>query len=226
MFSIVIPLFNESDNIKSLIEEIDYYFPKNIKYEVILINDASTDNTEKVINSIKNENLLIVNNEKNKGQSFSIHKGIIVSSYDIIITIDGDGQNDPADIPKIIECYTSSSDLELVGGIRKKRKDNIIKIVSSKIANYVRSRLLNDNCEDTGCSLKIFNKKIFLKFPYFDGMHRFLPALFVGYGYKTMYIKVNHRRRKFGISKYGTMNRLFKGIRDIIKVKKILKQKY
>ena len=225
MFSIVIPIFNESENIKSLIEEIDFNFPKNEKYEIILVNDASTDKTEEVIDSINNENLLILNNKKNQGQSYSLYKGIKNSSYDTIITLDGDGQNDPADIPKLLEHYISFKDLKLIGGIRKKRKDNLIKIVSSRIANYIRSKILNDNCKDTGCSLKIFNKNIFLKFPYFDGMHRFLPALFTGYGYKTMYINVNHRKRKFGISKYGTMNRLFKGIRDIIKVKKILKLK-
>ena len=225
MFSIVIPLFNESDNIKSLIEEIDYYFPKNIKYEVILINDASTDNTEKVINSIKNENLLIVNNEKNKGQSFSIHKGIIVSSYDIIITIDGDGQNDPADISKLYELYSFHKDIKLVGGIRRNRKDNYTKIISSKIANFIRSRILRDECEDTGCALKVFDKTIFLSFPFFDGVHRFLPALFKGYGHKTLFVDVNHRKRNHGKSKYGTMNRLFAGIRDIVKVNKILKTK-
>ena len=103
--------------------------------------------------------------------------------------------------------------------------DSFIKVISSKIANGIRSKILNDNCRDTGCSLKVFDKQIFLSFPFFDGMHRFLPALFKGYGYKTMFIDVNHRKRKFGVSKYGTMNRLFKGIRDIIKVRKILKFK-
>ena len=98
-------------------------------------------------------------------------------------------------------------------------------MLSSKIANIIRSRILKDQCKDTGCSLKVFNKKIFLSFPYFNGIHRFLPALFKGYGYKTVFIDVNHRSRKFGMSKYGTMNRLFRGIRDIIKVNKILKNK-
>ena len=106
------------------------------------------------------------------------------------------------------------------------RKDNLIKVLSSKVANYIRQLLLNDGCLDTGCSLKVFKKDIFLSFPYFDGMHRFLPALFKGYGHNTIFIEVNHRKRKYGISKYGTMNRLFKGIRDIIRIKKILKKKY
>ena len=115
--------------------------------------------------------------------------------------------------------------MKLIGGIRRNRKDNFTKIISSKIANSIRSRILNDECIDTGCALKIFDKKIFLSFPFFDGVHRFLPALFKGYGYETLFIDVNHRKRNHGISKYGTMNRLFAGIRDIIKVKKILKTK-
>ena len=119
--------------------------------------------------------------------------------------------------------YILNNDIQLVGGIRINRQDNTIKIISSKIANYIRKMILKDNCKDTGCSLKVFNKKIFLTFPYFDGIHRFLPALFIGFGYKTFFIDVNHRKRKYGVSKYGTINRLFKGIRDLYKVKKIIK---
>ena len=112
--------------------------------------------------------------------------------------------------------------LKLIGGIRENRKDNYVKIISSKIANKIRQYLLNDNCKDTGCGLKIFDRNIFLLFPYFNGIHRFLPALFKGYGHKTDFINVNHRVRKYGKSKYGTIDRLFRGIRDIIKVKNII----
>ena len=132
-----------------------------------------------------------------------------------------DGKLSHNSIPK----YLSNKETKLVGGIRIKRKDNLIKKISSKIANNVRSKILKDNCQDTGCSLKVFDKEIFILFPYFDWIHRFLPALFTGYGYKTLFINVNHRKRKFGISKYGTMNRLFKGIRDIIRVKKIIRNR-
>ena len=111
----------------------------------------------------------------------------------------------------------------MVGGIRNKRIDNFTKIISSKIANSIRKFILNDDCIDTGCGLKVFDKKVFLTLPFFDGIHRFLPALFSGYGYKTYFINVNHRKRKYGISKYGTMKRLFKGIKDLIKVNNILK---
>ncbi len=225
MFSIVIPLFNEEKNITSLIPEILDNISIYNNYEIILINDASTDETLNTIRKIKNNSIKIINNLNNKGQSYSIHKGIENSKNNIIITFDGDGQNDPNDIPKLLEIYISNSEIKLIGGIRKNRKDTIIKKVSSRIANTIRSIILKDNCKDTGCSLKIFDKKIFLSFPYFDGIHRFLPALFKGYGYKTKFINVNHRTRKYGISKYGTLNRLFIGIRDILKVNRMLKNK-
>ena len=223
MFSIVIPVYNESENILNLLDEIYVNLKKFNDYEIILVNDCSTDNTLEVIKKISDQKIKLVNNIKNYGQSYSIHRGIKLSFYNIIITIDGDGQNDPADIPKLLEIYLSKKDIELVGGLRLKRRDTIIKIISSKIANNIRSFILNDDCKDTGCSLKIFNRKIFLDFPYFDVIHRFLPALFKGYGYKTLFISVSHRKRKYGFSKYGTIKRLFKGLRDMIKVKKILK---
>ena len=113
-------------------------------------------------------------------------------------------------------------DIYLVGGIRLKRKDNLIKKISSKIANSVRSKFLNDGCVDTGCSLKVFDKNIFLNFEFFDGIHRFIPALFSGFGYKTFFINVDHRKRKYGRSKYGTLSRLINGLRDMIKVKKMI----
>ena len=225
MFSIVIPLFNEGRNIEPLINEITESLINFDEYEIILVNDASTDDTSYIINKINNKKIKIINNSINKGQSFSITKGIDKSIYEIIVTLDGDGQNDPSDIPKLLKIFLSKKKKKLIGGIRIKRKDSFVKILSSKLANYIRSRILNDDCKDTGCSLKIFNKKKFFKFPYFNGIHRFLPALFKGYGYETMFVNVNHRKRKYGISKYGTMNRLFKGIRDIIKVKKIIKRK-
>ena len=225
MFSIVIPLYNESQNILNLIDEIKLSLKNYKNYEIVLVDDKSTDETLKIIGEIKGHNIKIIKNHENKGQSFSIHLGISKSLNKIIITLDGDGQNDPADIPKLLEYYLENNKIKLVGGIRIKRKDNFIKIISSKIANFIRSRILRDGCPDTGCSLKVFNKSIFLLFPYFNGMHRFLPALFKGYGYSTKFIYVNHRKRKYGNSKYGTLNRLFKGIRDMFKVKKIIKQK-
>ena len=223
-FSIVIPLYNESTNIEKLVPEIFNSLTKYQKYELILINDGSNDNTLEVIAKIKkNYSLLLINNETNKGQSFSIWTGIKKSNYNTIVTLDGDGQNNPNDIPKLLDEYFSKKLYSLIGGIRKNRKDNFLKLISSKIANQIRSFILKDNCVDTGCSLKVFDKEIFLSFPFFDGIHRFLPALYKGFGKNTLFIDVDHRPRISGISKYGTFDRLYKGILDIIRVKKIIR---
>ncbi len=227
-FSIVIPLFNEEKNIKNLIDEIYYFLEKKTyDYEIVLVNDGSTDETKKIIEEIKNKNpdkIKLLKNSKNCGQSFSLINGINKSKFDTIISLDGDGQNNPKDIPRLIKKYISNKDVSLVGGIRVNRKDSFIKKISSVIANKIRIFFLNDGCLDTGCSLKIFEKKTFLLFPKFNGIHRFLPALFKGYGKKTMYIEVDHRLRKHGISKYGTISRMLKGIIDIIRVLLIIKK--
>jgi len=226
MFSIVIPVFDEAQNIEALVDEIFNSLKDYNDFEVILVNDSSNDNTIELVCALKKKfNIILINNSKNKGQSFCIHKGILESKKNTIVTIDGDGQNNPLDIPKLLEIYFSNEEISLVGGIRIKRKDNLIKIISSKIANTIRSKILKDGCEDTGCSLKVFDKNIFLQFPFFHGIHRFLPALFNGYGYKTFFTVVDHRPRVKGYSKYRTLDRLYRGIIDIIKVKKIIKER-
>tara|TARA_A100000164_G_C21882031_1_gene760786 strand:- start:841 stop:1539 length:699 start_codon:yes stop_codon:yes gene_type:complete len=226
-FSIIIPIYNEEKNIEKLFKEIVQTLSEfNTVYEIVLINDASTDSSSTVINNLKNNNSFVklINNNYNQGQSYSLIKGIKSSLHDTIITLDGDGQNDPKDIPNLLEKYTNDSQTKLVGGIRVDRKDNILKRISSKIANKIRKYLLNDDCDDTGCSLKIFSKDIFLRFPEFDGLHRYLPALFKGHGCKTNFLPVTHRYRAHGKSNYGTFGRMFKGIFDILRVKKILKE--
>ena len=227
-FSIIIPIFNEEDNIIKLINEIFFSLNsfKNYNFEIILVDDASTDNSLKIISELKknNRNISFVSNNRNFGQSYSLREGIKISNFDTIVTLDGDGQNNPSDIPSLLEYYFLNDNISLVGGIRVKRKDNFIKRLSSILANSIRSKILKDNCIDTGCSLKVFDKEIFLKFPFFTGIHRFLPALFTGYNHKTFFINVDHRRRISGYSKYGTIDRLYKGVIDIIRVKKIIKK--
>ena len=224
MFSLVIPIFNEAQNLKKLIMEINNSLNDYQDYEIILINDASTDSTTEIMSDLKKQNnIIFLNNSINRGQSFSIVKGIRESKNEIIIMIDGDGQNNPKDIPKLLEYFLSNKNISLVGGVRKKRIDSYIKIISSKIANNIRSKILKDDCSDTGCSLKVFSRSAFLEFPYFDGIHRFLPALFKGFNFKCYFINVDHRARENGISKYGTIDRLYKGIIDILKVRKIIK---
>tara|TARA_B100001250_G_C19803546_1_gene792218 strand:+ start:1273 stop:1965 length:693 start_codon:yes stop_codon:yes gene_type:complete len=221
-FSIVIPLYNEEDNIELLIKEInEALFNLESLFEIILVDDGSEDNTIKIIKSINSNNLIIVQNSKNYGQSYSLREGIKRANNNIIVVLDGDMQNNPHDISALIDLYKTGS-FHLIGGIRRKRRDNFIKIFSSYIANKIRMFILKDDCIDTGCSLKVFDKNIFLKFPYFDGLHRFLPALFKGYGYKTSFVEVDHRKRYRGSSKYGTLSRLFWGVRDIFKVIKII----
>jgi dolichol-phosphate mannosyltransferase len=222
MFSLVIPVYNEAENIKKLITEIDHSLVSYNDYEIIFVNDCSFDDTNKVLKSIKNNYLRVINNKDRLGQSKSIKKGIQSSIYNTIITIDGDGQNNPKDIPELLNLYLTKNKNCLVAGIRKKRKDSVVKIISSFIANYLREKIFKDGCKDTGCSLKIFNKNTFLDFPFFNGIHRFLPSLYVGFNYDVYYISVDHRMREKGNSNYGTFDRLYRGIIDIFKVKKII----
>tara|TARA_B100000575_G_C22873255_1_gene509360 strand:+ start:52 stop:753 length:702 start_codon:yes stop_codon:yes gene_type:complete len=228
-FSLIIPLFNEEKNIQFLLNEfLDIKSLLNEDFEIILIDDFSTDNTLEVINLIKthnSENIKIIKNKKNLGQSRSLLNGVKNSNYDTIVTIDGDGQNNPSDIPQLIKIYRSMPDVYLVGGLRLKRKDNLIKRISSKIANKVRTFILKDDCIDTGCSLKVFDKHTFNTLPFFDGIHRFLPALYKGFGKKTFFVPVDHRPRLYGKSNYGTVKRFYRGIIDIIRVIFILKNK-
>jgi len=224
--SIIIPVYNEELCILDLIHEINTVLEFQIAYEIIIVDDASTDSTNlKLKNYIDDslQDIKLLKNSRNLGQSKSILNGIRNAKFNNIITIDGDGQNNPKDIINLSNIYFNE-DFDLVAGIRLKRRDNFVKIVSSRIANFVRAKYLKDGCKDTGCSLKIFKKNIFLNFQYFDGIHRFIPALFVGFKYKVFYCNVDHRSRKAGISKYGTISRLINGIKDMLHVKKILKK--
>ena len=223
-FSIVIPAYNEEDNIPLLLDQIFNSLKETqYNYEVIIVDDNSTDNTYTAfLQNLNIKNKKIIRNNKNYGQSKSILFGIQKASHENIVTLDADLQNDPLDIIKLAKCYFNSNEYKMVAGIRTIRRDSYLKILSSKIANKVRAFILKDNCPDTGCSLKIFKKKIFLNFKFFDGIHRFLPALFIGNNFKIKYIDVNHRHRINGISKYGTVSRMIWGIRDIFKVKMMI----
>ena len=222
-FTLVIPCYNEEKNIKILFSEI-YKSLQNYKYQLIIVDDCSEDNSINAIKENNNfENLKIIKNSKNQGQSFCIYEGIKSADYDIIVTLDADGQNNPFDIPNLLTIYQNNKNTNLVAGIRKNRKDNLIKIYSSKIANYIRASFLNDNCPDTGCSLKVFDKSIFLKIDYFDGIHRFIPTFFENMKETVRYVNVSHHYRRYGKSKYGTFKRLFFGILDLYFVKNKIK---
>ncbi len=220
-FSIVIPVYNEEKNITNLVNEIVFKNSNyNFIYEIIIVNDSSIDKTKEQILKLKKKykNLVLIENNSNLGQSYSVRNGIKNSKSNTIITLDGDGQNNPGDIKKMYDKYMEFSEIFLVGGIRKKRHDSKIKIISSKIANSIRNFFLKDGCPDSGCGIKVFDKEIFLSLVFFDGMHRFLPALFIKKGKKCIYINVDHRPRKFGKSNYGTAKRAISGLLNIIKV--------
>ncbi len=224
--SVVIPIYNEEKNIFPLIDEIIKTININYKnFEIVVVNDASTDNTVTEFQKKKYTKLVkLINNKKNYGQSKSIYEGVRVSKYNTIVTLDGDGQNNPKNINELVKTYISNPNIGLVGGIRSKRNDSWWRLFISKIANNIRNFILEDNCIDTGCGLKVFNREIFLQLPYFNGIHRYLPALFLAKGCITKFQDVNHRPRLNGYSKYGTLSRGAKGLRDIIKVVKIIKK--
>lgn len=223
MYSIIIPVYNEEKNIQILYNEILKASEIN-EYEIIFVNDCSSDSSLSMIKNIikSNTHTSFINLKQRTGQSFAIYSGIKKAKNNTIVTIDCDLQNDPKDIEKLITIFKSNN-YGLVGGIRANRKDNLIKKISSILANKVRAWILKDGCKDTGCSLKVFKKNIFLKMPFFDGIHRFLPALFKAYNEELFFCNVSHRERIYGKSNYGITNRLFKGIKDIIRVKKIIR---
>ncbi len=222
--SIVVPVYNEADNINSLIAEIVAAMSQAEAYEIIYVDDGSNDDTAAVLRQAQQDvkALRVMHHRQSCGQSSAIFTGVKAANYPCIATLDGDGQNDPADILRLYEALMqqrkTSSNLWMVAGWRNKRHDSAWRLFSSKVANAVRSGLLGDNTPDTGCGLKVFLRDEFLGLPYFDHMHRFLPALILRAGGKVISEPVNHRARAHGYSKYGTLDRLWVGIVDILGV--------
>ena len=221
--SVVIPVCNEEESIGILIEEITQALAQKYQHEIIVVDDGSTDKTLEVLLKIKKDlpTLRVIKHLQNSGQSTAVRTGVQYANSNWIATLDGDGQNDPADIPNLYnELVSQNLDPWLVvAGYRKKRKDTWLKRISSKYANGIRDKLLRDGTPDTGCGLKIFARDSFLALPYFDHMHRYIPALFQRQGGRVVSIEVNHRHRMQGTSKYGFHNRLWVGIVDILGVR-------
>ena len=219
--SVVVPVHNEADNIVSLIQEIDNALSIADAYEIIYIDDGSNDRTAAVLKQALQDfkALRVLRHEQSCGQSTAINTGVKAANYPWIATLDGDGQNDPADIPRLYEVLMrerkTTGNLWMVAGWRNKRYDSAWRLFSSKVANGVRAGLLGDNTPDTGCGLKVFSRDRFLGLPYFDHMHRFLPALILRAGGQVISEPVNHRSRTSGQSKYGTLDRLWAGIIDL-----------
>jgi dolichol-phosphate mannosyltransferase len=221
--SVVVPVKNEEDNVEPLVREIVAALTGKAEFEIVYINDGSTDATAAVLKRLQGElpNLKVIRHKASCGQSQAVTSGVRAARYEWIATLDGDGQNDPADIPALIAALADSkqpANLQLLAGWRNKRKDTWIRKLSSRIANGVRSSLLKDNTPDTGCGLKLFARETFLALPNFDHMHRFLPALVLRNGGAVISVPVNHRPRERGTSKYGIHNRLWVGIVDLFGV--------
>ena len=220
----VVPVMNEADNVKPLISEIQQAFAgaPGRAYEIVYVDDGSTDTTLTVLQNLRKtiSELRVVVHERNSGQSAAIRTGVRAARGRLIVTLDGDAQNDPADIPALMEAYDEEADpaLRMVAGQRRKRQDSFAKRWASKWANRIRQWALNDQTRDTGCGLKVFSREAFFELPYFDHMHRFLPALMQRQGYAVKLVDVNHRHRLRGQSKYGVLDRALVSVSDLLGV--------
>jgi dolichol-phosphate mannosyltransferase len=215
--SVVVPLFNEEENVPILQRELEAAL-SGFAYEIIFVDDGSTDAT--VARIQQSERVRVLPFSKNAGQSAAMYAGLHAARGAVAVLIDGDLQNDPADIPKLVREIDSGADL--VCGYRAVRKDTTVKRLTSRIANFVRSRFTKDGVRDTGCTLKAMRRECVDALVPFKGMHRFIPALVKGAGYKLVEVPVNHRARKFGVSKYGLGNRAVRATVDMFGVRWLL----
>ena len=221
-FSVVVPVRNEADNISPLIAELKTVMTALQPYEIVIVDDGSDDATPEVLRDQARAcpELRVIRHRSSAGQSAAITTGVNEARAGIIITLDGDGQNDPADIPALLDRFREADnpDLLLVTGERQKRWDSLLKRLSSRVANAVRGTLLGDHTPDTGCGLKVFSRPAYLAMPGFDHMHRFLPALMLRQGGHVLSVPVNDRARQHGATKYGVFDRLGVGIVDLFGV--------
>jgi dolichol-phosphate mannosyltransferase len=216
--SVVVPVFNERDNVKPLVEEIVAALRGRHDFEIVYVDDHSKDDSLAVLQGLKASvpELRVLHHVTQSGQSTAVRTGVKAARGAWIATLDGDGQNDPADIPKLIAARDAGdAQVKLYAGWRVNRKDTGSKRWASKFANAIRSRLLRDSTPDTGCGIKLFERDVFLDLPYFDHMHRYLPALMQRAGWRTVSVPVNHRPRGAGVSKYNNFNRAMVGIADL-----------
>jgi dolichol-phosphate mannosyltransferase len=219
--SIVIPARNEAPNIAPLVAEIRAALDARADYEIVYVDDGSDDGTADAVRALMPDcpRLKLLRHAASCGQSAAIRSGIQRASGLWIATLDADGQNDPADIPRLWAAAQAAEDERvLIAGFRQKRRDTLIKRLSSRIANRVRGRMLKDKTPDTGCGLKLFRRELYLALPFFDHNHRFLPALVLRQGGQVISQPVNHRPRQRGVSNYGLFDRLWVGIVDLFGV--------
>jgi dolichol-phosphate mannosyltransferase len=236
MLSVVVPVRNEAENILPLIEEIhaallDGQGVGRWEFEVVYVDDGSTDATPARLAEAKARfpRLHVLRHAASCGQSTAIWTAANAARGEWIVTLDGDGQNDPADVPALVEMALaaeaqSAERVDLVTGIRRKRQDNWLRRVSSRVANGIRQKMLKDGVRDTGCGLKVMRRAAFLRLPFFDHMHRYYPALIIRAGGAVRCVDVNHRPRVRGTSNYGLFDRLWVGITDLFGVAWLIKR--
>ena len=225
--SVVVPVFQEEGAAAPLAREIAAAF-SDFDAEIVFVDDASADGTLSTLLALESEipRLRVLRHRRNAGQSRALRTGILAARAPIVLCLDGDGQNDPADGPGLVRALRSGPPaLGLVGGERRSRQDSRAKRWASRIANGVRNAILRDGTRDTGCGLKAFRRDVFLMMPYFDGLHRFLPALVRREGYEIAYVDVVDRPRRSGVSNYGFFDRLWIGIMDLAGVWWLIRRK-
>lgn len=227
--SIVIPMKNEAGNVESLLAEIAAACDDHADYEIILVDDGSTDGTSDIAWRLRTTHpaLRLLRHRRSAGQSAAVHSGVMAARGRIVCTLDGDGQNPPAELPKLFMPLLddATGTLGLVAGQRVGRQDTVSKRWGSRFANGLRSWLLKDGTRDTGCGLKGFRRDAFLALPYFDHMHRYLPALFKRDGWQVALVDVSHRERQAGRSNYSNVQRALVGIHDLIGVAWLIRRR-
>ncbi len=219
--SVVVPVKDEVENVAALAREIAAALRAEPDHEIIFVDDGSSDSTAQELTRLKGEiaHFRPLRHARNLGQSRAIRSGVLAAKGDIIVTLDGDGQNDPADIPKLLAVLREDPALGLVSGVRVKRQDKASRRLASRLGNGFRNALLKDGAADTGCGLKAFRRTVFLDLPYFDHIHRYLIALTQRDGWKVAYVPVHHRARIAGRSKYTNLSRLLVSVNDLLGVR-------
>lgn len=226
--SVVIPVCNEADNVGPLAQETRAALVDHQPFEIIFVDDGSTDNTVAVLRAAREggiPEIRLLQHSSRCGQSAAVHTGVRAARAEWVVTLDGDGQNDPADIPSLLAAQAQNGErLRLVMGNRTTRRDTWLRKISSRVANGVRAWMLGDGTPDTGCGIKLMHRATFLELPKFNHMHRFLPALFQRAGAAVISVPVRHRPRLRGTSKYGLNNRLWVGIVDLFGVRWLMRR--